>query len=462
MEEDLNVVRRWNQQDLSDGEADPILPSGRHMGYAHRRHHDRSRYGHARSFPHRYRHHRDAYGRFAGDAVDHPEDMPAPHRLAHRDRFYSDERPPAGAGFVSRYFDDDADIDPADLAGLDLDYRRGPRPSGDPYLDDAAPMPAAQDMMLGDEQDEDPGYQLPIDWKTSKFRFRKEVSLESLNAHHVRAIVINFNDTYKNNKSVQDLLASGAYLGPVSVGGLRASNSHVTFTVRGESRPNHQLGYGSVPIKEADEYLPNVSRVAHAVIPKRGPSAADGIEFSLRDTAAVTPTWLSGHPDFTVHTLGNDIKETLTKGVDEISIRHPIAQWLIAQGRLPDEDLQEHDTVHVDHQDVMAARRAIEAEERNNPKIGDARSLQLVIGRAYAEKQAAGVPQWTDTAEIADDYPIDKRTTTLIKTRQAAPIVIEGYWKIQHGHPVMPAMMEMVDEGEGLEEEHLEDLEAFE
>lgn len=444
VQEDLNVIRRWNQRDVQDAympdEDAPILPSGRHMKYHHKH-----------SGGHRSRHYR-----YAGDAV-RPDEFshdPRPNRLAHRDdnAYGTDDR---GQGrFVTQRFDDHlyADVDDRDV-GLDLDYRHGgAQPAGDAYYDDD--MDAPVEEMYADAEDaplEEEIYQVPIEWSESAFRFRKEVSLDSLQKKKVPAIVIDFGSTYKHNKAVQDLVASGDYLGAVSVSGLRAHNAHVSFAVRGESRSNPQMGYGSVPIKNVNEYLPNVDRVAHAVIPKRGPQAASGVDISLRDTAPVIPTWLSDHPDFTIHTLGKDIKETLTQGVDEISTQHPIAQWLIAEGSLQGEDLQDHDTVHVAHQDILNARRSIEAEERNNPKIGDARSLRLVINLAHSKREAGGIPQWNDTTEIADDYPPNKRTRDLIKTRQSKPIVIEGVWKIQHGHAASHMLVPM-ESAEGLDD----------
>lgn len=387
-EADLAALDRYN-----DGRPKAAMaPVGAHYGYHHRRRRHARMAGARAGFP------EEELGDLGEDYL--PEDVRARDDLD----YIADDR--VAAALAAH--EDAAAVSEMAHAGVPLDHGA--------VFDDA----------------EEENMEVPVQWKTARFPFRVEVSLAELQRTKKAGIEVDFGRTYAKHKAVQDLLASEAYLGGVRVTQLR-HNAPVSLAMRAESKLQSSAG---VSLEEPREFLAAVAKPVHAVISKRQPVGA-GMDVELRRGTRVAPTWLSRY-EWNVGDLDKKTQPAISAGVQEISTDHPVAHFLADQGVIEEADMANSETVHASQADFEDAKAAIIKQEANNPKIADAKSLRLVFVLAHGKLTSAGAPAWSDTTELMDDYSselLDRKKA--IRTRQGAPIVIEGKWELSYGHPLV-------------------------
>lgn len=414
------------------------MPSGKHYhGHEHHRHGHHGHYGHGHAHSHR---HHSGGGHFAQPAMyghhssyhtaaalpgapapyySHPNDAMVPYqggdpRLMHRDDFGM--AAPVGDPYY----------------GSQASYGYGYAPHGMTYDHLAVARQMHELFTAPNLYDVE---QVPIKWGVSRFAYRHPFTLADLPKHGD----ISFRELFRNNKTVQDLLASADYLGGVRISNPRASNSPVSLVMRVESRDDSKRNpHNTMEVRPADLHFPSVEKPQHLSIPKRSLASGAPQQVLIRHRSPVRPTWLS-LDEFSGWNLSNldlETKDALKPNYKEISTNHPVVRFLVSRELLDPAELANRETVQVprDHHD--RARSFMENEERQNPKISALNSLHFVLGLAHGNPTAAGVPKWNDDTEIMDDTVASRRTKALAKARQNTPIIVEGILEVEHGTPI--------------------------
>lgn len=450
------------------GADDRMEPAGKHMGrwYHHnrRRHHGRGRHHSGRHYYHSgapmkdnrrvspaYNDSHRQHDHLDGLDIDAEYEARFGRGNDRRTGGYRGSYPSSGGAY---YSDDDAGPMRANRREHRDDWHRSPEGGrmmerggrvGDGFPNyDAGYMPVEGDEGEQFMHDEGPPLlsYVPVAYhEPERFTFTKVFSLAALknNTSSKSGLVIDLDQLYGNNEHAQRFFSSGANLGGLRIEKLAAHNSHVSLTVRAESHANPKMGFNSIALKKPTVRSPDVKEHSvHAILSKHatyGPNS--GMTLVLRHRAPmVAQTTLSSYPGWTVSNLDKNVKPTLSQGIDEISTDHPIAHVLKEQGLLSEEDMASRDSVHVPTEERLAARSALEEEERMNPKVADARSLRLVIGMAYGKDRGGGAPSWGDTTEIADDVNDRDQRVKVIRNRQNSNIAVTGEFVIDYGFPV--------------------------
>lgn len=398
--------------DNDDGMDMHAYPAGGHMrGHHNRRRHRRYPYSYPRSGapfdPH--------------DPRDHPGYGAGPHGpLRHRDDPYAGPYagPHAGSGYMAAPHEYDNDGYMHDPEGGAMMMR---------YEDIHTPIEYAED-------------QVPVKWVTQKYKIRKEFTLKDMT--RAGTVISDFGKDFARNKRVQKLIKSGAYLGRVRVTDLVAVGSPASLTVRAESRANPSKGVEAIDLLPPNENFPSVESPQHAGLSKHDYAIGKTTSFMVAHASMPRPTWLSGYPDYNVSNLSKkNVGKSQEPGKLEIATDHPVVHYLAARGLLEYDEDQPYTKISTT--DMDEAHEFIANEERKNPKLVAVNSLRLVFGRAYGEYTSAGAPAGTDPTEIADNYAKHQRTNDIYKRRTTSPIVVEGYWEIQHGIPIEPEELEL-------------------